>query len=59
MEREKCCDEMAVAHLGAGAKEYSTAIVKALITEHESTRPVPSLAVAGPVKDVEERIKTC
>jgi len=58
MEREKCCDEMAVAHLGAGAKEYSTAIVKALITEHESTRPVPSLAVAGPVKDVEERIKT-
>lgn len=58
MEREKCCDEMAVAHLGTKAKEYSTAIVKALITEHESTRPVPSLAVAGPVKDVEERIRT-
>ncbi|MHC4540282.1 MAG: ankyrin repeat domain-containing protein [Planctomycetota bacterium] len=58
MEREKCCDEMAVAHLGTRAKEYSAAIVKALVSEHESTRPVPSLAVAGLVKDVEERIRT-
>ncbi len=58
MEREKCCDEMVVAHLGAKVKEYSTAIVKALVTEHESNRPVPSLAVAGSVKDIEERIRT-
>ncbi|UCC99593.1 MAG: ankyrin repeat domain-containing protein, partial [Phycisphaerales bacterium] len=58
MEREKCCDEMAVAHLGTRAKEYSAAIVKVLITEHESARPVPSLAVAGPAKDIEERIRT-
>ena len=58
MEREKCCDEMVVAHLGVKAKEYSTAVVKALVTEHESNRPVPSLAVAGSVKDIEERIKT-
>ena len=58
MEREKCCDEMAVAHLGTRAKDYSAAIVKALISEHESTRPVPSLAVAGPAKDIEERIRT-
>ena len=57
-EREKCCDEMAIAHLGAKAKDYSTAIVNTLIAEHESTRPVPSLAVAGPVKNIEERIKT-
>ncbi len=57
-EREKCCDEMAIARLGAKAKEYSSAIVNILITEHESTRPVPSLAVAGPVKNIEERIKT-
>lgn len=28
------------------------------ICEYESTRPVPSLAVAGPVKNIEERIKT-
>ncbi len=57
-EREKCCDEMAIAHLGAKAKDYSDAIVNILICEHESIRPVPSLAVAGPVKNIEERIKT-
>ncbi|MCK4292302.1 MAG: ankyrin repeat domain-containing protein, partial [Planctomycetes bacterium] len=57
-EREKCCDEMAIARLGAKAKDYSSAIVNILISEYESTRPVPSLAVAGPVKNIEERIKT-
>jgi beta-lactamase regulating signal transducer with metallopeptidase domain len=57
-EREKCCDEMAIARLGAKARDYSSAIVNILISEHESTRPVPSLAVAGPVKNIEERIKT-
>jgi beta-lactamase regulating signal transducer with metallopeptidase domain len=57
-EREKCCDEMAIARLGAKAKDYSTAIVNTLISEHESARPVPSLAIAGPVKNIEERIKT-
>jgi beta-lactamase regulating signal transducer with metallopeptidase domain/Tol biopolymer transport system component len=57
-EREKCCDEMAIARLGAKAKDYSNAIVNILIAEHESTRPIPSLAVAGPVKNIEERIKT-
>ncbi len=57
-EREKCCDEMTIARLGARVKDYSSAIVNILITEHESTRPVPSLAVAGPVKNIEERIKT-
>ncbi|MFZ2149181.1 MAG: M56 family metallopeptidase, partial [Sedimentisphaerales bacterium] len=57
-EREKCCDEMTIARIGAKVKDYSTAIVNILISEHESTRSVPSLAVAGPVKNIEERIKT-
>jgi len=57
-EREKCCDEMAIARLNARAKDYSRAIVETLVTEHESTRPIPSLAIAGPVKNIEERIKT-
>jgi len=57
-EREKCCDEMAIARLGAKVKDYSSAIVNILVCEYESTRPVPSLAVAGPVKNIEERIKT-
>ncbi len=58
IEREKCCDEMAVAYLGSRAKDYSTAIVKTLITEHRSKHLVPSLAVSGSVKDIEERIRT-
>jgi ankyrin repeat protein/beta-lactamase regulating signal transducer with metallopeptidase domain len=57
-EREKCCDEMAIARMGAIPKDYSKAIVNILVSEHKSTRPVPSLAVAGPVKNIEERIKT-
>ncbi|UCC96846.1 MAG: M56 family metallopeptidase, partial [Phycisphaerales bacterium] len=57
-EREKCCDEMTIARLGTKAQDYSDAIVNIVISESESTRPVPSLAVAGPVKNIEERIKT-
>jgi ankyrin repeat protein/beta-lactamase regulating signal transducer with metallopeptidase domain len=57
-EREKCCDEMAIAHLGARPKDYSTALVSTLIPAQESTWAVPSLAVAGPVKNIEERIRT-
>ena len=56
-EREKCCDEMAIARLNAQATDYSRAIIETLVTEYESTRPVPSLAIAGPVKNIEERIK--
>jgi ankyrin repeat protein/beta-lactamase regulating signal transducer with metallopeptidase domain len=56
-EREKCCDEMAIAHLGARPKDYSAAIVNTLIQAQESPRPVPSLAVAGSVKNIEERIR--
>ena len=57
-EREKSCDEMAIARLNASPRDYSTAIVETLTAKYESTRPVPSLAVAGPVKNIEERIKT-
>ncbi len=57
-EREKCCDEMAIARLNALPKDYSRAIVETLAAERESANPVPSLAVAGPLKNIEERIKT-
>ncbi|MHC4737783.1 MAG: M56 family metallopeptidase [Planctomycetota bacterium] len=57
-EREKCCDEMAIAGLGAKAKDYSAAIVDTLVAEYKSARPVPSLAIAGPVRNIEDRIKT-
>ncbi len=57
-EREKCCDEMAVAQLGAEARAYCHAVVETLASAETSAQPVPSLAVAGPVKNLEERIKT-
>jgi hypothetical protein len=57
-EREKCCDEMVIARLHTTPKDYSTAIVETLARAGESARPVPSLAVAGPLRHIEERIKT-
>ena len=57
-EREKCCDEMAIVSLHALPEDYSEAIVEVLAVKYESIRPVPSLAVAGPVKNIEERIET-
>jgi ankyrin repeat protein/beta-lactamase regulating signal transducer with metallopeptidase domain len=57
-EREKCCDEMTIARLNALPEEYSEAIVEVLAAKYGQGRPVPSLAVAGQVKNIEERIKT-
>jgi beta-lactamase regulating signal transducer with metallopeptidase domain/preprotein translocase subunit SecD len=57
-EREKCCDEVALAKLKTSPREYGSAIVDTLVNEYESRLAVPSLAVAGPVKNIEDRIKT-
>jgi len=57
-EREKCCDETAVAHLNAPPEHYTEAIVDALAAERRSAHPIPSLAIVGSVRDIEERIKT-
>jgi len=57
-EREKCCDEMAVAQLGTEARAYCHAVVETLASAETSARPVPSLAVAGPARNLEERIRT-
>ena len=57
-EREKCCDEAAIARLDASPKDYGKAIVDTLINEYESTMPTPSMAIAGPIKNIENRIKT-
>lgn len=56
-EREKCCDEMAVAGLQTRPEEYGTAVLETLRMPRESTRPVPSLAIAGPARNLEERIR--
>ena len=57
-EREKCCDEMAIARLQAEPRDYSRALVEALSLQRQSNRFVPSLAIAGPARHIEERIKT-
>jgi beta-lactamase regulating signal transducer with metallopeptidase domain/Leucine-rich repeat (LRR) protein len=57
-EREKCCDEMAVAHLETQPEHYTGAIVDALSAERRSAYPIPSLAIVGSVRDIEERIRT-
>jgi ankyrin repeat protein/beta-lactamase regulating signal transducer with metallopeptidase domain len=58
VEREKCCDEMTIARLNALPEDYGEAIVETLAAKYEQARPVPSLAVAGQIKNIEERIKT-
>lgn len=57
-EREKCCDETAIAKLKTTPKEYGGAIVKALTNEYRSRMAIPSLAVAGPTRNIEDRLKT-
>jgi cytohesin len=57
-EREKCCDEMTIARLNARPEEYGEAIIETLAAKYDQARPVPSLAVAGQIKNIEERIKT-
>ena len=57
-EREKCCDETAIAALALQPKQYGSAIVDVLMSASRASRPVPSLAIAGPVKNIEERIGT-
>jgi len=58
VEREKCCDETAIARLHTSAKEYCSAVVETLANMKKSSRPVPSLAIAGPIRNIEERIRT-
>jgi len=58
VEREKCCDEMAVARLSMAPEHYTGAIVEALAAERRSIHPIPSLAIVGSVRDIEERIRT-
>ena len=57
-EREKCCDEMAVASLRVDGREYGSAIVDRLADYYEPACPSSSLAISGHAKDLEDRIKS-
>lgn len=56
-ERENCCDETVIAGLDADPRQYGQAIVDTLAAEYESNQPVPSLAVTGRLKNIEDRIE--
>jgi beta-lactamase regulating signal transducer with metallopeptidase domain len=57
-EREKCCDEMAVASLHVDSREYGSAIVDRLAAYYEPACPSSSLAISGHAKDLEDRVKS-
>ena len=57
-ERERCCDEMAVAILGGRPAQYSTAIVEFLAPRPKCNDSLPVLAVSGGIGSIEERIRT-
>ena len=57
-EREKCCDEMAIASLRVDSREYGSAIVDRLATHFEPASPSSSLAISGPRKTSRNRINS-
>ncbi|MCH7918469.1 MAG: M56 family metallopeptidase, partial [Planctomycetes bacterium] len=57
-EREKCCDERVLAHLGIATRDYCQALIDTLARASRVTAPLGSLAISGPVKHVESRIQT-
>ncbi len=57
MEREKCCDETAIALLETSPREYGAGIVQVLMQECRRDSATPTLAVGGSVRTIEERIR--
>ena len=57
-EREKCCDEIAIAALGIESHEYGDTIVERLVAHFEPRVPASALAISGHAKELEDRIKT-
>ncbi len=57
-EREKCCDEAAIAMLSTTSDEYGQAIVETLAVSRHGSSIQGSLAIAGPLKSIEERLRS-
>jgi hypothetical protein len=56
-EREKCCDEMAVALLNADSRSSGSALVERVAAFYERACPSSSLAISGKAKDLEDRLR--
>lgn len=57
-EREKCCDEAAIAMLNTTSDQYGQAIVETLAGSKQGSSIQGSLAIAGPLKSIEERLRS-
>ncbi|MBI1176535.1 hypothetical protein GC207_03765 [bacterium] len=57
-EREKCCDEMAIALLKVDSRAYGSAIVERVAAFYERACPSSSLAISGKAKDLEDRLRS-
>ena len=59
-EREKCCDEAAIAMLDTPSEQYGQAIVETLAVARQirTHKIQSSLAIAGPLKSIEERLRS-
>ncbi len=57
-EREKCCDEMAIAALRVDAAAYGSVLVDHLVAQFSPAMPPSSLAISGQAKELEDRLTT-
>jgi beta-lactamase regulating signal transducer with metallopeptidase domain len=57
-EREKCCDEMAIASMRVDAEVYGAALVDHLVARFSPAVPASSLAMSGKAKELEDRLRT-
>ncbi len=57
-EREKSCDEIAIAGLNVSPRTYASTIIERLAAYFEPAAPSSSLAVSGEYKEIEDRVKT-
>lgn len=56
-EREKCCDEMAVALMKVDSRTYGNALIERVAAYFERACPSSSLAISGRAKDLEDRVR--
>ncbi len=57
-ERESCCDEGAIAMLNTTSEQYGQAIVATLAASKQNSPLQSSLAITGPLKSIEERLRS-
>ena len=58
VEREKCCDETAIVLLKTSSDQYGSAIVEVLAAKQQAMPLQSSMAIAGPTRRIEERLRT-